>query len=152
MERSMRSERLKSVVDEKGIASAAEFARLTGLKESTARAYLQGTRSPPLEVCQRIGQALSVSGDWIYYGRGAREGGRVSLSAMATPSDLVFAAVEEAFLLAGLPPQTAQEIAAEIQLVVDAHPRVPPGMSPSDVIRRLVRMQLAHLLPKERPE
>jgi transcriptional regulator with XRE-family HTH domain len=145
----MRSERLKSVVDEKGIASAAEFARLTGLKESTARAYLLGSRSPPLEVCQRIGQALSVSGDWIYYGRGSKDGGRVSMANMSTPSDLVFAAVEEAFLLAGLKASTAQEIAAEIQLVVDAHPRVPPGMSPSDVIRRLVRMQLSHLLPIE---
>jgi transcriptional regulator with XRE-family HTH domain len=149
MDGSMSSERLKSVVDEKGIESAAEFARLTGLKESTARAYLSGNRSPPLEVCQRIGQALGVSGDWIYYGRGSREGGRVSLSTMATPSDLVFAAVEEAFLLAGFSPQIAQEIAAEIQLVVDARPRVPPGMSSQDVIRRLVRMQLSHLLPIE---
>jgi transcriptional regulator with XRE-family HTH domain len=84
----MRNERLKQIVDEKGIASAAEFARLTGLKESTARAYLIGSRSPPLEVCQRIGQALSVSGEWIYYGRGPKEGGRVSMSFMATPSDL----------------------------------------------------------------
>jgi transcriptional regulator with XRE-family HTH domain len=143
----MRSERLKTVVDEKGIESAAEFARLTGLKESTVRAYLQGTRSPPLEVCQRIGQALGVSGEWIFYGRGSKEGGRVSMAAMATPSDLVFAAVEEAFLLAGFPPQTAQGIAGEIQLALDAHVRAPPGMSSQDVVRRLVRMQLLDLLP-----
>jgi transcriptional regulator with XRE-family HTH domain len=144
----MLSERLRQIMAERGIESAAEFSRRAGLKESTARTYLLGTRSPPLEVCQRIGQALSVSGDWIYYGRGVKDGGRVSMANMAIPSDLVFAVVEEAFLLAGFPAKTAQEIAVELQLVVDARPRVMPGLSPSDVIRRLVRMQLAHLLPR----
>jgi transcriptional regulator with XRE-family HTH domain len=143
----MRDQRLKEIVHDKGIQSAAEFARLCNLKESTARAYLGGTRSPPLEVCQRIGQALGVSGEWIFYGRGPKEGGRVSLSLTATPSDLVFAAVEEAFLMAGFPASTAQEIAGEIQLVLDAHPRAPPGMSPTDTIRRLVRIQLVDILP-----
>jgi transcriptional regulator with XRE-family HTH domain len=66
-------ERLKQAMAEKGIDSAPALAGVCDLKESTARSYINGTRSPPLEVCMEIGQALGVSGDWLFHGTGPHE-------------------------------------------------------------------------------
>lgn len=136
--------RLKAAMAERGLSSAPELAQACGLKESTARAYLNGTRTPPLDVCVQIGRGLGVSGNWLFYGKGPREGER---AAIATPSDLIFAAVEEALLAAGLQDQTAQAIAGVIQLILDAHPRAPRGMSQQEAVRRLVRIHLSDVLP-----
>lgn len=84
---------------------------------------------------------LGVTAEWL---RGSREGAR---RAAATPAELTFAAVEEAFLIAAFPPDLARVVAAEIQVIVSAHPPVPPGMKQTDVVRRWVRYQLADKFP-----
>lgn len=142
-------ERLKSAMHDHGVVNAPALARLCGLKESTARAYVNGQRAPSLEACEKIGRCLGVASAWLYYGRGPREGVRV---VSVTPSELLFAAVEEAFLLFGLAPRSAQAVAGEIQLIVDAHPRSPPGMSQQEAVRRLVRIQLLDILPPKAEE
>jgi transcriptional regulator with XRE-family HTH domain len=71
-------DRLNKLITEQGIPSASEFARRCKLKESTVRSYTAGTRYPPLEVCWKIGQALGVSGDWLFRGIGLREAERTA--------------------------------------------------------------------------
>lgn len=46
--------------------SGADLARRTGIPESTMRAYINGTRKPPLDVCLLLGPALGVDGNWLY--------------------------------------------------------------------------------------
>jgi transcriptional regulator with XRE-family HTH domain len=134
-------DRLMQAMAERGIDSAPALAGTCGLAESTARWYINGTRSLPLDVCMKIGQALGVSGTWIFHGNGPREAERT-----ATPSELVFGVVEEAFLLTGIPTQIAREVAGVIQLILALPPRAPPGMSQQDALRRLVRIHLTDVL------
>lgn len=65
---------------------------------------------------------------------------------------LIFAAVDEAFRLAGYAPAIAAKIAAEIQAAIDAPLRVPPGMTDADVVKRVVRWELAEVLQAARPK
>lgn len=65
---------------------------------------------------------------------------------------LIFAAVDEAFRIAGYPPETAARIAAELLVAIDAPLRVPPGMTDQEVVRRLVRWELPAILGVERPK
>ncbi len=67
------SERLKQAMTERGIDSGATLAGLCSLAETTARSYINGTRSPPLGVCMKIGSALGVSGAWLFDGTGSNE-------------------------------------------------------------------------------
>ncbi len=67
------SERLKQAMTETGIGSGTALAHLCGLAETTARSYINGTRSPPLDVCMKIGSALRVSGAWLFDGTGSNE-------------------------------------------------------------------------------
>ena len=137
-------DRLREAMSSHGIVNAPALAKVCGLKESTARAYLNGSRTPSLEACEKLGRCLGVGASWLYYGRGPKEGVRI---VSTTPSELVFAAIEEAFLLLGITPLAAQAAAGVIQLIVDAHPRSPPGMSQQEAVRRLVRIQLIDILP-----
>jgi hypothetical protein len=125
------------------IKSVAEFGRRCSLPDSTARAYLNGRRSPPLKVCRKIGAALSIDGDWLYYGDDApKEAAPAPPRALA----LVFAAVEEALLTCGLLPGRAAKIAAVVRLVlsVQHHPVI--DMTPEDVVRWTVRRDVELLL------
>ena len=65
--------RLKQAMSERGIDGAPALAGVCGLAESTARSYINGTRSPPLDVCMKIGLALGVSGAWLFHGTGSHE-------------------------------------------------------------------------------
>ncbi len=67
------SERLKQAMTERGIDSGTALAGLCSLAETTARAYINGTRSPPMDVCMKIGLALGVSGVWLFNGTGSDE-------------------------------------------------------------------------------
>lgn len=51
-----------------GIKSAAELSRATGVNAVTLRAYLANERNPPLDVAERIGARLGVSGRFIFDG------------------------------------------------------------------------------------
>lgn len=141
-------DRIKEAMREKeGLRSAADLARACHLAESTARSYLNGSRRPPLNVCEKkLEPGLGVSGHWLFYGKGPRARS-AERHANATASELIFSAVEEAFLESGTDPLTARGIAGVIQLIVDAHPRAPPGMSQQEAVRRLVRIHLADILP-----
>jgi transcriptional regulator with XRE-family HTH domain len=61
-------DRLKEAMTKKGIVVAPVLARLCDINQTTARAYVNGARSPSLEACRKIGPALGVSGDWLFYG------------------------------------------------------------------------------------
>ena len=100
-------ERIKSAMADMALRSAGELARASGIAESTVRAYISGTRTPPLHVCDKIGRAIGVSGRWLFYSENERD-------AVATPSELIFAAAEEAFLVIASPAQTAREVAGVI--------------------------------------
>jgi transcriptional regulator with XRE-family HTH domain len=92
------SDRLKQAMAERGIQSGAELARRSGIPPSTVNACINGGHTPPLDVCMKIGQTLGVSGTWIFQGNGPREDERT-----ATPSEIVFAVLEEAFLVTASP-------------------------------------------------
>jgi phage repressor protein C with HTH and peptisase S24 domain len=64
------SDRIMRAMREAGVTSAAELGRLSGINETTARSYANGTRKPPLDVALEIGRALNVSGRWIFDGTG----------------------------------------------------------------------------------
>jgi hypothetical protein len=134
------------MMKERGIPSAAELARMTGIPDSTVRTYLSGSRNPPLEACREIGLALGVNGDWIYYGRGTKEGPQSSVR-VASPSDLLFAAVEEAGLVQGLDPLLAREVAEVVQLALSAPLRTPPGTTAERAVRSYVRFELRDRFP-----
>jgi hypothetical protein len=102
-----------------------------------------------MDTCKILGPCLGVGAVWLYDGKGPKEREK---AIMATPSELIFAAVEEAFLLAKIAPDVSQSIAGVIQLVLDAHPSAPRGMSQQEAVRRLVRLQLADILPPEGPK
>jgi transcriptional regulator with XRE-family HTH domain len=61
-------ERLKEAMAKKGIARAPALARICGIHPTTARGYVNSERSPSFEACRRIGPALGVSGEWLFYG------------------------------------------------------------------------------------
>ena len=50
------------------VPSAAELARRSKVKAVTMRAYLASRFDPPLDVCERMGAVLGVSGKWIFDG------------------------------------------------------------------------------------
>ena len=50
--------------------SAADLGRQAGVNVTTMRAYVNGTRNPPLDVAIEIGRALNISGQWIFNGKG----------------------------------------------------------------------------------
>jgi transcriptional regulator with XRE-family HTH domain len=66
-------DRLKQAMAEKGLDGAPALARACGLKESTARSYIYGARSPSLRACQDIASFLGVSPDWLAYGTGPHD-------------------------------------------------------------------------------
>lgn len=63
-----RHDRLIAAMREAGLKSAADLTRATGLRDSTARAYVNGTRALTREACETIGDALGLSGRWLYSG------------------------------------------------------------------------------------
>lgn len=142
-------ERLRTAMDARGIITAPALAKLCGLKESTARAYANGTRSPSLEACEKIAKCLQVSGVWLYYGRGAMDAPREEAGPPHNVADLIFAAVEEAFLQLALKPEEAKEIASVVQLAV-ATGRPHPGMSAVEAIRRVIRWEVPEILGRQR--
>lgn len=64
------SERLSLAMKGAKVAGAAELSRRLAMKESTVRAYVAGSRNPPLDVCEKIGRALGVQGRWLFDGTG----------------------------------------------------------------------------------
>ena len=64
--------RIKEAMASAGVKNAAELGRMARIAGSTVRAYVSGERSPPLDVCERIGSVLGVSAHWIFYGTGDR--------------------------------------------------------------------------------
>lgn len=66
-------DRLKTSMKEANINSAAELARITKLKEVTVRAYVNGTRSPPLEECFILAKPLKKNPFWLFNGKAATE-------------------------------------------------------------------------------
>jgi transcriptional regulator with XRE-family HTH domain len=61
-------DRLKQAMAKKGIARAPALARICGIHPTTARGYLDSRRSPSFEACRKIGPALGVSSEWLFYG------------------------------------------------------------------------------------
>ena len=58
------------------IASAADLARRSGISDVTARAYVSGSRNPPLDVCEKLGRVLGVRAKWLFDGTGPRKASR----------------------------------------------------------------------------
>lgn len=137
--------RLESAMAARQIAGAPALAKICNLKESTARAYVNGTRTPSLEACQKIGPRLGVSGNWLYYGREPRE---APIEIQSTPSELIFVAVEEAFLQAGISPPAAAEIASVVELALRTL-RAPAGMTPETALRRIIRWEVPDILKRK---
>lgn len=129
------------------IADAPALAKRCKLASSTARAYVNGTRTPSLEACEKIGQATGVRGHWLFYGEGAME----APPDVPTPQldGVLFAAVEEAFLQAKFSAEAAAEIAEALELAV-GNLRVPRGMSPVEAIRRIMRYEIPDILARKR--
>ena len=53
------------------VPSKAELARSARLSPVTVRAYFKAERNPPLDVCEKLGKALSVRGRWLFDGSGS---------------------------------------------------------------------------------
>lgn len=145
-------DRLKAAMAAKGVLAAPELARLIPLNESTARSYLNGTRSPSREACLTMGPRLGVSGEWLYTGRGAME---VAQEGETTNlSDLIFVAVEEIILLieanltCGINVEAAAEIAEVVQLAL-MNLRTPRGMTQEAALRRVLRWEIPELLKRQ---
>lgn len=150
-------DRLKSVMVRRSIKGAPQLAHATGAKPVTVRTWINGTRSPSLETCMKIGPPLGVSGEWLYYGRGEMDVPVERPKALdaTNVSELIFTAVEqvvlmiEAHLKCGINVETAGEIAEAVQLAV-MNLKVPRGMTPDDALRRVLRFELTDLLLKPR--
>ncbi len=65
--------RLKSAMEKEKIGSAAALSRLTKLNEVTVRAYVNGTRNPPLEECFLLAKATKADPFWIFDGKARPE-------------------------------------------------------------------------------
>jgi transcriptional regulator with XRE-family HTH domain len=61
-------DRLKQAMAKKGIARAPALARISGIHPTTARGYVNNKRSPSFKACRKIGPALGVSSEWLFYG------------------------------------------------------------------------------------
>jgi transcriptional regulator with XRE-family HTH domain len=61
-------DRLKQAMAKKGIARAPALARICGIHPTTARGYVNSKRSPSFDACRKIGPALGVSSEWLFYG------------------------------------------------------------------------------------
>lgn len=64
------SDRINAAMKATGLDNAAELGRRAGVNPTTMRAYVNGTRTPPLDIAIEIGRVLNVSGRWIFDGRG----------------------------------------------------------------------------------
>lgn len=133
--------RIRELREGAGLSQAA-LARAAGISQNVIAELEAGTQLTTKKL-PKIAQALGVDVadvDIEYAsGRGGHERG----------PRLIFAAVEEAFIQAGFPSETATKIAGVIQLVIVAQPPAPPGMTSEDVVRKIVRWELSQFLPPE---
>jgi hypothetical protein len=143
------NDRLKTAMGTRGIEGAPALATLCDLAESTARAYVNGSRTPSLEACEKIGPKLGVRGRWLFYGEEPKELPiETQPPTEPPPLDLIFAAVEETLLLAGISPSAAAEIAEVVELHV-ANLKVPRGMTPDRAIRRILSFEVPDILKRQ---
>lgn len=67
------ADRIKWAMARKRLKVAAPALRkATGIGESSARSYLNGSRNPSLEACVLMGEALEVSARWLHKGEGEK--------------------------------------------------------------------------------
>lgn len=65
------ADRIKWALTRKRLkGTAPELVQKTGIKPSSARSYLNGTRNPSLEASLKMGEALEVNGFWLFSGEG----------------------------------------------------------------------------------
>lgn len=145
-------DRLKSAMRSKGVEAAPELAQLIPINANTARAYINGSRSPSRDACLKIGPRLGVSGEWLYTGKGAME---AAPEEPATDlSDLIYIAVEEIVLLVeahmkcGINVESAAEIALTAQLAL-TNLRTPRGMTQEAALRRVLRWEIPEILTRK---
>lgn len=129
------------------IIDAPALAKRCKLASSTARAYVNGTRTPSLEACEKIGRAIGVRAQWIFYGEGEMEAPEET--ARPNLDGVLRAAVEEAFLQAKFSLDAAAEIALAVELHVGTL-RVPRGQTPEEAIRRIMRFEIPDILARKR--
>lgn len=80
-----KSQRLRWARQASGYASAAIFARASGVSEVTYRAYENGTRNLPEDAARFLAQKLGVSWLWLFAGEGEPRPGRRASSGPVTP-------------------------------------------------------------------
>jgi transcriptional regulator with XRE-family HTH domain len=144
--------RIKELRERKGWSQAA-LARAAGVTQSVI-AKLESDPTRKTHVLAEIARALGVEPGEIdpkFNPRPKLSPAEDKLAGRSADDwdRLIYAAVEEAFRLAGYRAPTAAKIAAEIQAAIDAPLRVPPGMTDADVVRRVVRWELEEVLRSE---
>src|SRR6185295_16857749 len=64
------SYRLRQAIQLRGIASAADLARLTQQNEVTVRSHVNGTRDVSKRAAEAYSRALAIDPAWLLYGHG----------------------------------------------------------------------------------
>lgn len=142
--------RIKSAMERKGVQSAAELSRSTGIPQSTIRNYLIGNRAPPLDACETIGDVLGVSARWLFDATGQMDAAPVKGGQKSQAGErgaLLLAGIGEALQILGLPLDSSEKIASVILLATSAQLPSLPNMSPEESIRAIVRWELRPLVP-----
>lgn len=148
-------ERIKALRERRGWSQAA-LARAAGITQATIAKLESDPRRTTTKLAE-IAKALEVDVgelDARYSRRPPQSAAEDKLASRSADvwDRLIFAAVDEAFRLAGYPHDIAAKIAAEIQVAIDAPLRVPPGMTDQEVVRRLVRWELPQILASAHPK
>ena len=146
-------ERIKALRERKGWSQGA-LARAAGISQPTI-AKLESDPRRTTTRLPEIARALDVDPSELdprYAKRPKPSPAEDKLSSRSADiwDRLTFAAVDEAFRVAGFQAEVSARIAAEILTAIDAPLRVPPGMTDAEVVRRLVRWELPAILESAR--
>jgi transcriptional regulator with XRE-family HTH domain len=116
-----------------------------GITNQSVSGWERGKARPSTENLFELARIFGVPADEIMSG----EGSPVPTPVIEPSNSLLFAAVEEVLLQAGINAPAAAEIAEVVELALE-HLRTPRGMEPEAAIRRIIRWEVREILGRKR--
>jgi transcriptional regulator with XRE-family HTH domain len=116
-----------------------------GITNQSVSGWERGKARPSTKNVFELARIFGVPADEIMTG----EGSPVPTPVIEPSNSLLFAAVEEALLQAGISAPAAAEIAEVVELALE-HLRTPRSMEPEAAIRRIIRWEVREILGRKR--
>lgn len=116
-----------------------------GITNQSVSGWERGKARPSTENLFELARIFGVPADEIMTGQGSP----VPTPVIEPSNSLLFAAVEEALLQAGINAPSAAEIAEVVELALE-NLKTPRSMVPAAAIRRIIRWEVQEILGRKR--